>query len=179
MERILRILLAVVGAACMLLYALVPAEVSDLTGLYDAGESVTLSAGETLTMPVETDFDKITRVSMVIVSAADAAEMTLTGTLDDGKTVHTEELKVQGKRAKSSLQLNPEPAVTGKASLTLRAEGAGTLKLEGQISEQGSTLHLRVVGLRISRNLQMLYLGLTLVVLAFVPGGRKGAKRHA
>lgn len=181
MEKILRILSVVIGVACILLYALVPTGVSDMADLNDEEQSVTLAAGEVLTVPVDTDFDKMTRVSVVIVSAADASEMTLTGTLDDGQTVWTEELKLKGKRAKSALQLNPEPAVIkGKATLTLRAEGTGTLVLEGQPANNGGgLLHLRVTVERMSRNLQMLYLGLTMAALAFVPGGRKGAKQHA
>lgn len=175
MSRTLRIVSIAIGVIIMAIYALAPSMTEQIVELNTGDGAIQLTDGMQMEVELKSSLTQYHRAGVRLGEIGDAGSLSVTLALLCGKeTAVQKTFPLEGRRPQAILQLEAAEPLTGKVTLRIEAQGEGIAFLAA--SDAGSP-YVRCVGNIPVRNLSVLYLGMTMVLLALVPVGRKEARR--
>lgn len=185
MERMVRVVLCLLGASLVLLTVCFPGTVEKTIALQEGdGPDITMRADGSVQTADLSLSDPLLWVVLSVRSAEEQAGLTVMMTLSQGDQVlMSEELSAEGLSLGGMLSFQaPQPLPKGNYRLTITLEGEGCIVLEGAANAQKeqteNAIALTAIVQQTARAAAPAYVGGILFLLACVPGAAKEAKRH-
>ena len=183
----MRGLLVICSLLLCILNLVFPYEKEETVNWNDGGlKTESIAAGDVLVQPIVVDA-AFNQLGVRVEAVRESKGLTLDMALAKGdSTVIQQELSLKKVKAKGKVMLEFPTAEAGEYMLTIRVLGEGNTKLgagenqvltlNGQEQELGCAIRLNCVTKEYSH--VMFFCALLLFMLAVVPGGNMGVKRH-